>query len=166
MSFERACTKHGLILDTNLLILLLIGYYNAGYIEHCSKTQEYTEADFHYLANIIKALSPKIIVTPHILSELSNITFKKMLSGEKLKQYLQEVFALVELAAEQHVDKDIIMESPKLLADFGFTDLSIIEAAKQYSYAVMTADDPLYAQLLQAGCVAENLKNARLLAAT
>jgi len=166
MTFERACINNGLIIDTNLLILLLVGYYDIDFIKTCTKTNEYDKSDFIYIASIIKELKPKIIVTPHILTELSNLTFKKMLSGDKFNKYFQEVCALLELADERHIGKDTIMRDSKLLASFGFTDLSIIEAAKKHGYAVITDDNPFYVQLLNASCVAENLNNARALMAT
>lgn len=162
MTFERACVNNGLIIDTNLLVLLLVGYYDADYIQDCPKTSQFTRPDFEYIANIVKSLQPTIIVTPHILAEISNLTFKKMLSGERFQRYFKEVCALLQIASERHIEKEIVMENLKLLSDFGFTDLSIIEAAKKHGCAVITSDKPFYLQLLNAGCIAESLDNARV----
>jgi hypothetical protein len=62
----------GAVIDTNLLVLLFVGSYDANRIESFKRTMQYTKNDFSLLINILKKLDRRI-VTPNILTEADNL---------------------------------------------------------------------------------------------
>jgi rRNA-processing protein FCF1 len=156
--YYRACSQNGLIIDTNLLILLLVGRYEPTYLKDCPRTCQYSVKDFVFIENLVNYTNAKIIVTPHILAELSNLTFDKMLYGRSLEAYISQVINTIKGTEERHTHKDKILAND-LLKRLGFADLSVIEASSEHGCAVMTDDDKLYKYLCDATCPAMNLKS-------
>ena len=157
---ESLTEKHvarGLLIDTNVLLLFLVGLYDEAYIQVFKRTQQYTVEDFH-LVRDFAAPFHRLITTPHILSELSNLSLA--LKGERVQGYFAYLVEVLRKAKEIHIGKDELLAN-KSLPRFGFTDLSITEAAKRYDYLVFT-DDFGMAGLLHAGkCDVINLNHLR-----
>ena len=61
-----------LIIDTNLLVLLVVGLTRLSLIERHKRTKQYVAADFELLVRCISN-SSRIVVTPHTLAETSNL---------------------------------------------------------------------------------------------
>lgn len=160
-AFLSACAQNGLIIDTNVLVVLLIGLYNPVLISKCPKTSDYNSDDFVYIRRLIADTKANIIVTPHILTEVSNLTFRGILYEPGFSQYINHVVEIIGLAEEEHTSKSILLGSPKLLAAFGFADLSIIEAAKKLKAAVLTNEGALYDALCKANCPVINIDHVR-----
>src|SRR3954449_6583322 len=59
------------VLDSNLLLLLVVGITDRTYIKKHRRLQAYNEDDFDLLCRLIAPMSA-IIVTPNILTEASN----------------------------------------------------------------------------------------------
>ena len=62
----------GVLVDTNLLVLYLIGQVNRKRILSFKRTQTYTLDDFDLLARLI-AWFGKLVTTPHILTQASDL---------------------------------------------------------------------------------------------
>jgi hypothetical protein len=62
----------GLVVDTNLLLLFLIGRTNQNRISKFKRTQAYTIEDFDLLDRFMAEFKIPI-TTPHILTEVSNL---------------------------------------------------------------------------------------------
>ncbi len=150
--------RKGILIDTNLLILFLVGSYDVGFIERCRRTSKYI-ADDYFLVKSIIAKAQKIIVSPHILSEVSNLTFTEF-SEPGLTKYIAQVVEYIEAAKEDYRHKNFLKES-NLLKVLGFTDVSIIEAAKHKEYLVFTDDLRLHQLLLANHCASLNLNHLR-----
>ncbi len=60
------------LLDTNLLLLLLIGAFERERIEKFKRTAGFTKFDYDQLVGFLRLFS-KIVTTPHILTEVSNL---------------------------------------------------------------------------------------------
>ena len=67
--FHRKC----LLIDTNLLLLLLVGKLNPSLIktEKITDSQGFDEADFKQLRDFASQFQ-KLVTTPHILTKVSN----------------------------------------------------------------------------------------------
>ena len=63
---------NGLLVDTNLLLLHLIGRTNKNRILKFKRTQAYTIEDFELLERFIAEFKI-LITTPHVLTEVSNL---------------------------------------------------------------------------------------------
>jgi len=131
----------GLIVDTNLMLLFIVGLYDLDYIKNFPfrRTARYSKEDFEKISNVFSHFN-NIIITPHILTELYHLS-------EKVHSYrIEEYFgvfikALLEFD-EINVDKDIILNTPNL-HKFGITDLAILSLASDKKYLVLSDDDKL-----------------------
>lgn len=135
----------GLIVDTNLLILFLMGKYQPEFITQCELThsQGYTPEDYELLCAILK-LFKQIIITPHIVAEVSNLSRLK-LKDEKLSHYFKAFVELGNAAKESNVPlKNFLGMELKYIAAFGFTDMALYELAKANKLPIITDDGPLY----------------------
>ena len=74
--YLRICSQNGLLIDTNLLVLLLLGSHRPTleYIRSCNRTSSYDLDDLQRVL-LLSQKASKIIVTPQILAELANLTF-------------------------------------------------------------------------------------------
>src|SRR4051794_28125217 len=73
---EALLQKHrakGVLLDTNLLVLLLVGSVNKHRILNFKRTGNFSIEDYDLLARLIRRFS-KLITTPHLLSQASDLT--------------------------------------------------------------------------------------------
>jgi len=161
-SLQALIEKHasnGLLVDTNLLLLFLVGAYERGYIRTFKRTQQYTEEDFDLLAGLIPQFH-RIVVTPHILAELSNISLA--MKGDRVFAYFAVLVEVLREAREVHTDKDVLL-GHEWLPRVGFTDLSILEVSKRHDYLVLTDDLKAVALLGSEGCDVINLNHVRQL---
>lgn len=65
----------GAFLDTNLLVLYLVGKYQPTYVPKFKRTTMYSEQDFHWFDGYVSQFS-KIVVTPQVLAEAWNFLEK------------------------------------------------------------------------------------------
>jgi rRNA-processing protein FCF1 len=159
-ALQSAISKHaaaGILVDTNLLLLYLVGVYDREFVGTFKRTQNYTGEDFDSVAQLIHRFR-RIITTPHILSELSNLSLG--IKGDRGIRYFATLVQALRQTREIHVEKDELLENG-LLSKLGFTDLSILEAAKQHKYLVLTDDFPATGYLRSAGCTVVNLNQIR-----
>ena len=63
----------GLLVDTNLLVLIAVGGVNRNRIETFKRTSRYTKADYDYLLRVLGTFKTPYTV-PHVLAEVSNLT--------------------------------------------------------------------------------------------
>ena len=61
-----------IILDSNLLVLLIVGLTDPKLIYKHKRTKSYEKEDFELLVNILSNYD-QVVVTPHILTETSNL---------------------------------------------------------------------------------------------
>jgi hypothetical protein len=69
-------TRHrggGVLVDTNLLLLLFVGGYDRGLVERFPRTADrFVSVDYDTLAGLLSGFR-QIVTTPHILTETSNL---------------------------------------------------------------------------------------------
>jgi len=142
------CRKYGkkpLILDTNLLLLLLVGICDTAHLCECKSTSKYSNEDYRLLRIIFGFFQNKIFITPHILAELSNLS-KRDVPGHRLHYYFTAVADKLRHFGEHHVPmSQLATMDVKLLSFLGFSDVGIVEAAVREKTAIITADYDLYA---------------------
>ncbi|HSX28924.1 MAG TPA: hypothetical protein VLE73_00025 [Candidatus Saccharimonadales bacterium] len=143
--YLRACNQRGLIIDTNLLALLLIGSHHPTLeqIRSCTRTSSYDLEDFKRVL-LLASKACKIIVTPQILAELADITFDIRHNGG-FDAYFKQVIDFVTNAEEEHTGKELLMAQPNIniLRKVGFADTSIVEIARNSNPLVLTDDGEL-----------------------
>lgn len=147
-----------IILDTNLLLLYLIGSYDIDLIGANNLTTNYTKNDFKLLKAKLEIQNP-IYITPQILAELSNqSTFFK---EPALSEYFGLIIQKLSNFNEGYIKLKDILKNVDLLPKIGFTDVSIFELAKNENFVVLTDDFELYGRLNSSGYNSLNFAQLR-----
>ncbi len=151
----------GVLIDTNLLLLYLIGTYDPEKISAFKKTCEFNLEDFRLLDQLI-GFFPKIFTTPHILTEVSDFAAQfKSTDKAKINSALFEVFTqLISSFGEIYEASSSISKKPEFLL-FGLADAGIISSGKKY--LVLTNDSHLYGYLQGKGIDTINLNHLKTL---
>ncbi len=76
-------------------------------------------------------------MTPGVLSEVSN--FAEQLKSDRFARLIRDNLEVLETMGEIYISKDTILDSDEIFK-FGFTDTSIIFAAKNSDGGVLTKD--------------------------
>lgn len=135
MSKKLSDRTKPVIADTSPLLLLLIGLYDRNVIEEFKRlSSKYDSEDYDLVFQFIA--KRKIIVTPQVLSEVSN--FAEELKN-KFSEFIEGCRTILEKIDERYIAKTDILASQDLVK-FGFTDTSIILAAKETNALVLTHD--------------------------
>jgi rRNA-processing protein FCF1 len=133
---------NGVLIDTNLFLLFLVGIYDEKQISSFSKINKYTVEDFEVLLRILDSFPNKIYITPHILTEVCNI------AGNYNTRRNYELFKLIEKLVINYNEEalgsaKLINNDGKAFYKFGLADSSIINLAKQNTL-IITDDAGLY----------------------
>ena len=78
----------GMIVDSCVLLLIIVGIFDKNIIDKCKKIDHYSKDDFDLALQIVARYS-NIYITPHILAELSNLSRKNSLPSRNLLDYFQ-----------------------------------------------------------------------------
>ncbi len=146
----------GVLIDTNLLVLFLVGLTNPNRITKFKRTQSYKVEDFRLLQNLIAWFGEPLIATPHLLSEVSNLTD---LPEREMIQVRQLFQSLVERLEEQYDTARDLVET-EFFQSFGLTDASIA-AVSGKGVLILTADVRLQLALQAKGFDALNFNHVR-----
>ncbi len=145
----------GLLLDTNLLLLYLIGRTNADRISKFKRTQAYTRVDFDLLERFIAEFRI-LITTPHVLTELSNLG---NLRGQE-REVLRTIFVNAVEGSREHYDESRLVVKESCFRRLGLTDAAIVALARR-DYLFLTDDFDLYSTLVEQGADALNFNHLR-----
>jgi hypothetical protein len=77
--------------DTNLMLLLVVGRTRRDFIPKHKRLKAYAESDFDLVANMLKDVET-VLTTPNVLTEVSNLLVQGVL--EPLRSQLLETFSL------------------------------------------------------------------------
>lgn len=135
------CSNKGVLLDTNILLLLIVGSLNKDYIAKHKRLSDYCAKDFEALSMIINKFQ-RIITTPNILTETGNLL--KHSHGNNISDLFDMLAMLVAKSEEQYIkSNEIILK--KEFSKFGLCDTAALEVAKD-GYLFITDDFDLYAK--------------------
>lgn len=147
--------KKGILIDTNLLILLLVGSYNENTISNFKRTVSYTVEDYKYLIAFLENFE-KHFYTPNILSEITNLT--DTINSEPNFLFFQHIKKILSVFIEDSVSSEEIMQLKSFLK-FGLTDA--VNHKLSDKYLVLTDDLKLYSYLANQGLPAINFNHIR-----
>lgn len=135
-------TVKGLIIDTNLLLLLLIGLFDKNQIEKVRRIRTYSIDDFEKIIRLIDFYNKEITITSNLLTEICNLsdTFN-IESKYKFFKFLEEFQS--KLTEHHESSFSIILNNQTAFYKFGISDASIVNLAKE-KYLVLTDDLSLY----------------------
>ena len=151
--------RRGVLVDTNLLLLFLVGGYDRTLVERFSRTADrFVSADFDTLAGLLTEFE-RVVTTPHILTETSNLMGQ--LSGRTRIGCFEWLAHSIPDMRETHIaGADLVQREP--FVKLGITDASVIEVAAA-PYLVLTDDFRLYNFLADRGTDVLNFNNLRSL---
>jgi len=127
----------GVLLDTNLFVLLVVGLVDREKISSHKRTNAYTSDDFDLLVGLLDRFR-KIVVTPHILAETSNL----------VDTFTGKMKALPFQMLKTVIERDTVLEINFLATDacqlsgfeqFGLSDAALVEVARE-KYLILTDD--------------------------
>ncbi|TWI70791.1 hypothetical protein LZ24_02212 [Desulfobotulus alkaliphilus] len=150
------------LIDTNLLLLLIVGLCDKNIICDHKRTKNFTAADYDLLVSQIDGFS-SIWVTSHCLAEVSNLL--KQTHKQQAKQLLSCLSTFADRTHESHISKVNIFQNEAYLS-LGVSDTGIIQKSKRVS-CVYTVDLDLYLRISRIGRKVINfnhLRNQTLLA--
>ena len=154
-------TKHrgrGVFIDTNLLVLLMVGSVNPNRIPNFKRTQDFTIGDFRLLRKLVEWFGMPIVTTPHVLSQVSDLTD---LAGHEATLIRQLFKSTVELIEEKYDEARRLVMHP-LFERFGLGDASVAAVCER-DIVVLTADVQLQIALASTGLDAINFNHVRSL---
>jgi hypothetical protein len=136
----------GILLDTNLLLLYLIGLFDPDRIERFKRTEKFSYEDFQILSRIMRPF--KIIRTlPHVLAEVNSLSGQ--LHRNILASFREKFKAQIKLFEEVNPTSINASERQEFYY-LGLTDAAIILESIG-KCLVLTDDLPLYIALNKAG---------------
>ncbi len=144
--FSRNARKNGLLIDTNLLVLLIVGFVNRDRICRFKRTTAYSSADWDLLTGILEQISLRYTL-PHVLAEVSTLTDLK---GPELEVAREVLLGLIKELRELQITSVEACATP-LFMRLGLTDAAIAEAARLHRCSVLTNDSGLYTALANEG---------------
>src|SRR5277367_6146343 len=142
--------RNSLLIDTNLLLLLLIGSINPSLIgkNKITANQDFDEDDFNQLCNFAGNFQ-KLVTTPHILTEVSNHAGK--IKGKDHLKFLQQFISLIESdKMEEHLESSKLLAKTEAFVKFGLTDTAISHLTSNNLF-ILTIDFPLAGYLRKKG---------------
>jgi hypothetical protein len=144
------------ILDTNVLLLFVIGRTDRSMIASHKRARQFTSGDYDTLVTALRRRRVQtIITTPHILSECSNLL---RYTTDPAKARLSDHFAeIIDDVLEIHnpSSNSILHRAYRSL---GLTDAGILSTLDR-TMELITADFDLYAAALHEGHSAENFNH-------
>ncbi len=146
----------GVLLDTNLMVLLAVGHYKLERISSFKRTDKYTVDDFALVSRILANFERRI-TTPHILAEADNL----------MRQLPNWECGPVAAVMTRLIENIFEIYSPSLDAArnerysiLGLTDCVTLAVAKEV--LVITDDFPLSNVLSHLGRDAININHLRM----
>jgi hypothetical protein len=154
----QACRRQGIVLDTNIFVLFLVGCWNPQLLVtgEIKRLKSYSANDFTLLLALL-APFPKRVVTPGIVTETCNLldadnrNYHGAVFGA-LTQVLDNLF-------ESHKSSKLLSRNPAFL-QFGLADASVSDLASR-GYLVITDDLKLQHFLQTSGRFSLNFTQVR-----
>jgi len=145
-----------LLIDTNLLVLFVVGSVNRNRIENFKRTRRYSKGDYELLLRVIEQFD-QVYTVAHVMAEVSNLT--DLTGSERLqaRRLLKETIAVL---IEPEMPSARAAQSPSY-ADLGLVDAAIASIADEHKCTVLTDDLDLYLALSTADVPVLNFTHLR-----
>lgn len=144
--YKFCCQKspEGIIVDTEVLTLFLLGKYKPDLVETNKLTKgKFFKPDIIILDNILQFFK-KIIITPYILAEVSNLS-RINIKDPQLSKYFQSMIKFLENAGEKEIKfNDLCKTDVQLISKYGFTDVAMFHISDEMKIPIITIDLDFY----------------------
>ena len=130
---------YGHFLDSNLLVLLIVGSVGRDLISKHRRLQGYTAEDYDLLLDLLERVE-RVFVTPNILTETSNLLGQH---GEPERSYFLEALrSVIQDTEEVFVSSESAASNAEFIR-LGLTDAVLLESVTE-DIPLITADSELY----------------------
>ena len=145
-----------LVLDTNLLVLLIVGMTSRAYIARHKRLRAFQEEDFDLLTGFVLSAS-RTVVTPNTLTETSNLL--RQIDEPARGQIYRQFQRVVGTAREHYVETKRVAGRAEFLW-LGLTDSALFEAANE-GYEILTTDSSFHSAATRQGLKVINFNHHR-----
>lgn len=145
-----------ILLDSNLLVLLVVGLTEPALVGRHKRTRNFAVGDFDLLLDVLKSFS-QVLVTPQIVTEASNLI--SQIEGPIASRLRQTLAKTLNANNERHEDSRSLCTEPEYLR-LGITDAAVLRIAKQ-SIPILTVDLDLYLAAARFSGLAVNFNHIR-----
>ena len=148
----RRYRRTGVLVDTNLLLVYIVGLYDTATGYRLINTFKYTKDDYEVrdfdTLNTFLRHFDVLVTTPHILAEVSNIIIGglKNPARDLCLGLIQET---IPAAFHEHYPPANDLLAEDLFRTYGVADMGLLQSAKSGPYLVFTDDDRLSSYLNQ-----------------
>lgn len=144
------------LLDTNLLLVLIVGRTNKSYLDIHKRTGEYDSSDYETLERLVAAYDGMATVQ-HVLAETSNLLRQ---IKNPARDLIQEQFRDFILSIEEVSASSAQGCRHEQYLSLGLTDAMVLAICEGASRAedrieLLTADEPIYDRARSLGLPAE-----------
>lgn len=142
----------GLLIDTNLLVLFVVGSVSRSHIQDFKRTKKFSGDDYDLLKRVLDAWRKPLYTVPHVLAEVSNLTD---MGGHQLsiaRRFLKETITVLR---EPSIPSLLAAQHPQY-ERLGLTDAAIARTAHDHDCAVLTDDLQLHLTLGREGIASLN----------
>lgn len=146
----------GVLIDTNLLLLYLVGIYDPQRIPKFKRTMIFAIEDFFTLLEFFEYFN-EVVTTPNILTEVNSLA-NQLPENIKVEFYPKFAEQIANLQ-EHYIESTKVSSSPHFLR-LGLTDSGILNLARD-QYLVLTDDFPLAGRLEKQGIDVINFNHVR-----
>jgi hypothetical protein len=152
----RAWRSKGLLIDSNILALFVVGSLDTNLIKRHKRTDKFSIGDYRLLDDLLR-LFKRHVTTPNVLTEVSNIV--SQIGGETGTKLRVMLGTLIEVFDEQYAPST---EASKVeeFRRLGLTDAVLLLLARG-DLLVLTDDRHLYSALEGKGLAAINFNHVR-----
>ncbi|WP_128545809.1 hypothetical protein [Larkinella soli] len=147
----------GLLVDTNILILIVIGYLEPSQIGKDKRTSAYTREDYFLLVEFTRFFK-KLVTTTNILTEVSNLIEGLSYKGNPVLSVLPHLIETIEELS--FPSRPVMNAETRFFARFGLSDTVSMAFAKK-NYLVLTDDLKFYYYLESQHLPALNFNHLR-----
>ena len=148
--------KSSVLLDSNLLLVLIVGAVSPLELRRNRRTRQYSLEDLQILTAAVDTYS-QIVVTPHVLTEVSNLL--TILSGKYRTQARRILANNINIWEERTTPSTAVVRD-RAYERLGLTDAAIATLVGTDT-EVLTADHGLCNELLYRGVTAHNFHHFR-----
>jgi hypothetical protein len=144
------------LLDTNLLLLLVVGRTDPSYVGTHKRTKDYDARDVAVIEALVAGYDG-MVTTPHVLSEASNLLRQ---IANPARDRIQHTLRAFILACEEQSIPSAAGCLHEAFVALGLTDAIVLMACEAPGSSdarveLLTADEPIYNRALSLGLPAE-----------
>ena len=127
-----------ILIDTNALIILILGQINPKLIDTHKRTSIYEERDYYDILSIINKIED-LVVLPNVWTEVDNLL--NGFNGNHKYLHIENITTVIKKSSEIFLNSIIAVESDSFY-NLGLTDSLLLELAKECELLI-TSDSSL-----------------------